>query len=194
MLEIRDFLRFTRAYLLANPVGKKHHANMGQRIARFVAWANANHAAELTPETVNRFLASLEDLSPHTVNGYRANIMAVWADALGTRVIWKIRRAKTPRELRRELSSFSGVRLVAALRLPRVGDMNCWEIRGRSLSKATACQRLCSMYRLSRQALGPFDMPQLPNYEPLIVLTLVLAVLYGIGWGLWWLGRWVIGW
>lgn len=97
MIYTKDLLRLTRCYLLANPVGKKHHANMGQRIARFVSWSDANHVAELTPETVNRFLASLDGLSPHTVNGYRANIMAVWSDAIGTRVIWKIRRAKTPR-------------------------------------------------------------------------------------------------
>ena len=37
-------------------------------------------------------------------------------------------------------------------------------------------------------------MPKLPNYEPLIVLTLVLAVLYGIGWGLWELFKLVAGW
>lgn len=97
MIETKDLLRHTRGYLLANPVSKKHHANMAQRMAIFVRWCEANYRQELNAETLNLFLASLETLSPHTINGYRANIMAVWANILGTRVIDRIRRAKTPR-------------------------------------------------------------------------------------------------
>lgn len=37
-------------------------------------------------------------------------------------------------------------------------------------------------------------MSNLPDYEPLILLTIVLAVLFGIGWGLWELFKLVLGW
>jgi len=43
-------------------------------------------------------------------------------------------------------------------------------------------------------------MSQLPDYEPLLIFTAILAAIiavgyavYGIALGVWWLGKWVVG-
>jgi len=106
MIAVADsFVAHAERYLLANPCCRKHQENIRGRIARFVAWFPGSPKS-LAPEDLNGFLASLErdGLSAHTINGYRATIMAVWRFVLGERIRWKIRRVRPPQ---REVKAWS---------------------------------------------------------------------------------------
>lgn len=86
-------------YLLDNPCSKKHAANLQYRVALFDRWSGFSvTAGALSVEHVNRFLLALEQSrrSPHTVNGYRSAIMAVWNAANGgpERADGRVRRLK----------------------------------------------------------------------------------------------------
>lgn len=94
-MDSKELQSHALAYILANPVCAKHRGNLLSRVSKFSAWANGK---PLEANTVNEFLVHLEGQgrSPHTVNGYRASIMAVWSFAMGQRVPFKIRRVRPP--------------------------------------------------------------------------------------------------
>lgn len=94
-MHAKELQKQAHAYILANPVCIKHQANLLTRVSKFAVWAGDK---PLDANTVNEFLVYLEGQgrSPHTVNGYRASIMAVWSFATGQRVPFKIRRVRPP--------------------------------------------------------------------------------------------------
>lgn len=96
-MQAKELQKQVLSYILANPICHKHRGNMMGRVSKFAAWAGDK---TLDANTLNEFLALLESqgLSPHTVNGYRASIMAVWSYATGQRVPFKIRRVRPPQQ------------------------------------------------------------------------------------------------
>lgn len=96
-MKVKDLQIQANSYVLANPVCAKHRCNLLTRIEKF-----CDHAGDkdLEANTLNEFLVYLEQLgrSPHTVNGYRASIMAVWSFAIGQRIPFKVRRVRQPQQ------------------------------------------------------------------------------------------------
>lgn len=92
---------FVDKYLLARAVSEAYARNLRKRAAKLSAFAGrADLTALFNEATVNEFLASRNGLAPHTLNKYRADLLAIWRaaadeDKVPYPMARRIRKART---------------------------------------------------------------------------------------------------
>jgi integrase len=101
-MRIQDF---TEQYVAGRDLSRAYGYNLRKRAQRIADFTGSAELADvLTEEGVNRFLASLTDLTPVTVRSYRSDVLSLWnaaadLDLCGYPVMRRIRRPKCPRQV-----------------------------------------------------------------------------------------------